>query len=152
MAYRICKTIEIENGHMLTHHPDKCRFPHGHSRKVEILIQADDLDNNGMVCDFKIVKDAIGDFLDTFDHALCVNTQDPMFSILKKAYGDRVIPFVDTEPTTEILAKTFFGAVKTHLAEYAGRLDTRYKLRPTVRLIRVRVWETSSSWAEYEEA
>ena len=47
MPYRICKTLEIENGHMLTHHPDKCRFPHGHSRKVEIIIEADELDLNG---------------------------------------------------------------------------------------------------------
>lgn len=150
MSYRICKTIEIENGHMLTHHPDKCRFPHGHSRKVEIVIEADELDANGMVCDFKIVRDAVGDYLDTFDHALCVNTQDPMFETLRVAYGDRVIPFTDTEPTTEVLAKTFFDTCKTHLAEYARRLDTRYKLSPKVRLVRVRVWETSSSWAEYE--
>ena len=60
MPYRICKSIEIENGHMLTPHPDKCRFPRGHSRKVEIVIEADELDTGGMVCDFKIVKDAVG--------------------------------------------------------------------------------------------
>ena len=150
MAYRICKTIEIENGHMLTHHPDKCRFPHGHSRKVEIVIEAGELDANGMVCDFKIVREAVGGYLETFDHALCVNTQDPMFATLKQTYGDRVIAFTDTEPTTEILSKTFFDAIKSHLAEYAARTDTRYKLRSSVRLARVRVWETSSSWAEYE--
>lgn len=150
MPYRICKTIEIENGHMLTHHPDKCRFPHGHSRKVEIVIEADELDAHGMVCDFKIVKDAVGDYLDTFDHALCVNTQDPMFETLQAAYGDRVIPFADTEPTTEVLAKTFFDACKKELADYASRPDTRYKLPPQVRIVRVRVWETSSAWAEYE--
>ena len=150
MPYRICKTIEIENGHMLTHHPDKCRFPHGHSRKVEIVIEADALDAGGMVCDFKIVKDAVGDYLETFDHALCINTQDPMFQTLKAAYGERVIAFADAEPTTEVLAKTFFDACKKHLAAYAGRTDTRYKLAPNVRLVRVRVWETSSSWAEYE--
>jgi 6-pyruvoyltetrahydropterin/6-carboxytetrahydropterin synthase len=150
MPYRICKTIEIENGHMLTHHPDKCRFPHGHSRKVEIVIESDELDACGMVCDFKIVKDAVGDYLDTFDHALCVNTQDPMFETLKAAYGERVIPFTDTEPTTEVLAKTFFDEIARGLAAYAGRTDTRYKLRPGVRLIKIRVWETSSSWAEYE--
>jgi 6-pyruvoyltetrahydropterin/6-carboxytetrahydropterin synthase len=150
VAYRICKTIEIENGHMLTHHPDKCRFPHGHSRKVEIVIEADELDANGMVCDFKIVREAVGGYLETFDHALCVNTQDPMFDTLKQTYGDRVIAFTDTEPTTEILSKTFFDAIKSHLAEYASRPDTRYQLRPSVRLARVRVWETSSSWAEYE--
>ena len=150
MPYRICKTIEIENGHMLTHHPDKCRFPHGHSRKVEIVLEADDLDTNGMVCDFKIVKDAVGDFLDTFDHALCVNTQDPMFETLKATYGERVIGFTDTEPTTEVLAKTFFDRIARELDNYAERTDTRYKLRSSARLVRIRVWETSSSWAEYE--
>ena len=148
--FRICKTIEIENGHMLTHHPDKCRFPHGHTRRVEIVMEADELDAHGMVCDFKAVKDAVGDFLDTFDHSLCVNTKDPLYPTLKEAYGDRVIGFPDTEPTTEVLAKTFFDACRTQLADYAARADTRYALRPNVRLLRVRVWETSSSWAEYE--
>lgn len=150
MPYRICKTLEIENGHMLTHHPDRCRFPHGHSRKVEIILEADDVDAHGMVCDFKIVKDAIGDYLDEFDHALCVNTQDPMFETLKKTYGDRVIAFKDTEPTTEVLAKTFFDAIRCGFKKYIERKDARYKLRDSVRLVRIRVWETSSSWAEYE--
>jgi 6-pyruvoyltetrahydropterin/6-carboxytetrahydropterin synthase len=149
MPYRICKTLEIENGHMLTHHPDKCRFPHGHSRKVEIILEADEVDAHGMVCDFKVVKDAIGDYLEDFDHALCVNTQDPMFETLKKAYGDRVIAFQDTEPTTEVLAKVFFNAIQQGLKDYAKRTDTRYKLRDSVRLVRIRVWETSSAWAEY---
>lgn len=150
MPYRICKTFEIENGHMLSKHPDKCRFPHGHTRKVEFTLEAGDLDANGMVCDFKIVKDAVGDYLDSFDHALCVNTQDAMFETLKGVYGDRVIGFADIEPTTEVLAKTFFDACKEHLAIYATRTDARYSLRSNVRLVRVRVWETSSSWAEYE--
>ena len=38
------------------------------------------------------------------------------------------------------------------LAAYARRTDTRYLLKPGVRLVRVRVWETSSSWAEYEKS
>ena len=151
MPFRICKTLEIENGHMLTHHPDKCRFPHGHSRRVEIILEADSLDAHGMVCDFKIVKDAVGEFLDSYDHALCMNTQDPMFQTLKEAYGERVIAFEDTEPTTEVLAKTFFDHIAAAMANYAQRTDTRYKLRPEVRLVRVRVGETSSSWAERAE-
>jgi 6-pyruvoyltetrahydropterin/6-carboxytetrahydropterin synthase len=150
MPYRICKTIEIENGHMLTHHPDKCRFPHGHSRKVEIVIEADELDANGMVCDFKVVKEAVGDYIETFDHALCVNTQDPMFETLKAAYGERILAFTDTEPTTEVLAKTLFDGIARGLATHAARTETRYKLRPSARLLKVRVWETGSSWAEYK--
>jgi 6-pyruvoyltetrahydropterin/6-carboxytetrahydropterin synthase len=149
MPYRVCKTIEIENGHMLSKHPDKCRFPHGHTRRVEIVLEADDLDDNGMVCDFKIVKTAIGEYLDRFDHALCMNTDDAMYESLKKAYGERVIGFPHTEPTTEVLAQTFFAECANALAEYADAPATRYPLREKVRLLRVRVWETSSSWAEY---
>lgn len=152
MPFRICKTLEIENGHMLTRHPDKCRFPHGHSRKVEIVLEAGELDGNGMVCDFKIVKEAVGEFLETFDHALCVNTADPMFESLLAAYGERIIAFPDTEPTTEVLAKTFFDAVVRALGEYSGSKNPRYPLRGSVRVVRLRVWETSSSWAEYSES
>jgi len=149
MPYRICKTIEIENAHMLSQHPDKCRFPHGHSRKVELVLEADELDAVGMVCDFKTVRQALGDYLESFDHALCINTLDPMFETFKKAYGERVIGFTDTEPTTEILAKRFFDECSKYLAEYARNAGARYPLRCSVRLVRIRVWETSSSWAEY---
>ncbi len=149
MPYRICKTIEIENGHMLSLHPDKCRFPHGHTRRVEFVLEAADLDANGMVCDFKIIKDAVGEYVDSFDHALCMNTNDPMYATLKSAYGDRVIGFENTEPTTEVLAKIIFDECTKRLSQYQSRQGTRYVLRPNVTLLRVRVWETSSSWAEY---
>ena len=44
MPYRVCKTIDIENGHMLSKHPDACRFPHGHTRRIEFVLEAADLD------------------------------------------------------------------------------------------------------------
>lgn len=56
MPYRICRIFEIENGHILSKHPEKCRFPHGHTRRVEIVFEADDLDANDMVCDFKVLR------------------------------------------------------------------------------------------------
>jgi 6-pyruvoyltetrahydropterin/6-carboxytetrahydropterin synthase len=151
MPYRICKSIEVENGHMLTKHPDKCRFPHGHTRKVEFVIEADDLDANQMVCDFKIIKNVIGEWLDGFDHALCMNTADPAYEDFKARYGDRVIGFEDQDPTTELMARTIFDQMESALASYAMQGDVRYLLQPGVRLVRVRVWETSSSWAEYEK-
>jgi len=149
MPYRICKSLEVENGHMLSKHPDNCRFPHGHTRKIEFVIEAEDLDANQMVCDFKIIKDAIGDWLDSFDHALCMNTADPAYSDFKTRYGERVIGFENLDPTTELMARTIFDHAKKALETYAQRTDTRYILRSGVRLVNVRVWETSSSWAEY---
>jgi 6-pyruvoyltetrahydropterin/6-carboxytetrahydropterin synthase len=149
MPYRIRKTLEIENGHMLSLHPDKCRFPHGHTRKVEFTLEADELDASGMVCDFKIIKEAVGDYLDTFDHALCMNTADKMYPVFKEAYGDRIIGFENTEPTTEVMAKAFFDACTRHLRDYTAAPTAAYTLRESVKLVSVRVWETSSSWAEY---
>ena len=148
MAYRICKTFEIENGHMLAKHPDKCRFPHGHTRKVEFILEADDLDERDMVCDFKVVKETMCEFLEMFDHALCVNTADPKYAALKSAYGDRIIDFEKVDPTTEIIARTVHDHFKTRLADYRAQGGT-YPVRRTVRIVKVRVWETSSSWAEY---
>jgi 6-pyruvoyltetrahydropterin/6-carboxytetrahydropterin synthase len=151
MSYRICKTFEIENGHMLSKHPDKCRFPHGHTRKVEFVIEADALDAADMVCDFKIVKETMAGFLDSLDHAMCVNTSDPQFPALRASYGERVIAFEQTDPTTEVIAKTIYDYFKRSLGEYAARADVRYPVRPSLRIVKVRLWETSSSWAEYRE-
>ena len=67
MPYRICKSFEIENGHMLSKHPDLCKFPHGHTRKVEFILESNELDKNEMVCDFKILQEAMADFLSTLD-------------------------------------------------------------------------------------
>lgn len=151
MAFRICKTFDVENGHMLSKHPDKCKFPHGHTRKVEFIIEADDLDQNDMVCDFKVVKECIHEFVMSFDHSLCMNTSDPNYDMMKKAYGDRIIDFVNIDPTTEAMAKVLFLEFKKRLTEYAHRENTRYKVSKHVRLVRVRLWETTTSWAEYFE-
>ncbi|MDA7618373.1 6-carboxytetrahydropterin synthase, partial [Verrucomicrobia bacterium] len=123
MSYRICKTIDIENGHMLSKHPDKCQFPHGHTRKVEFVLEADELDQNDMVCDFKIVKEAVEGYLDTLDHALCMNTEDPAYAEFKGRYGERVIGFESTDPTTEVIAKRIFDTFTKKLAVYSGMPD-----------------------------
>jgi 6-pyruvoyltetrahydropterin/6-carboxytetrahydropterin synthase len=151
MPYRICKIFEIESGHMLSKHPDLCKYPHGHSRKVEIVLEAEMLDRNEMVCDFKALKDALGDYLQSFDHAMCVNTEDPNFALLKAAYGAQIIPFMGEDPTTEVMARTIFAEAKNRLAAYAASQKAKYPIPAKVRLTRVRVWETSSSWAEYAE-
>lgn len=149
MPYRICRTFEIENGHMLSKHPDKCRFPHGHTRKVEFVLEAEGLDRNDMVCDFKAIRAVIEDYLDTLDHAICMNTDDPAFEEFKARYGDRVIAFESLDPTTEVMAREIHDTFQRRLSEYDG---ADYPLRESVRIVKVRVWETSHSWAEYADS
>lgn len=150
MPYRVCKVLEVENAHMLSKHPDQCKFPHGHSRRIEFVLEADSLDENDMVCDFKIIKVAVADYIDSFDHAICINTDDPNYDLLKKTYEGHVISFEKTDPTTEVMAREIFETCTRYLNEYRADSSAKYLLRAQVKLLKVRVWETTSSWAEFE--
>lgn len=149
MPFRIAKSFTIESGHLLTKHPGACRFPHGHSRTVEITVTADSLDAHDMVCDFKALKTAVEDAVLRYDHTFALNTADPRFREMRTAYGERVLAFTNTDPTTEVLAREIFLEVRAQMA--AAAVDAEFPIPANVRLERVRVTETGTSWAEYWE-
>lgn len=149
MPYRICKTFEVESGHILSKHPGRCRYPHGHTRRVEITLEADQLDENGMICDFGALKESVVSLIDALDHSICMNTSDPMFSVMRKAYGEQVLAFEDEDPTSEVLVRYLYDQILDRLTQHARREDVRFPLDPSVRLHSVRIWETSTCWAEY---
>lgn len=151
MPFRICKSFEIESGHLLTKHRGSCRFPHGHSRRIDIVLSSTGLDANDMVCDFKAIKEALAGFIARWDHALCLNTDDPQFSFFQKTYGDRVVAFTATDPTTEVLAKALFEETRRQLSSGKNTPPGGHSISSGVRVERVRVTETQSSWAEYFE-
>lgn len=152
MIYRVCKSFEIENGHMLSKHPGRCRLPHGHSRKVELVIAADHLDDNDMVCDFKALKLAVEDYLDQYDHALMINSNDPFLKTIPEQYTTRLIVLENEDPTTEVLARRIYEYVSDQIKAGGSYTDPNgnvFSLPTHLTLERVRVSETSSSWAEY---
>ena len=141
MPYRICKSFNVENGHILSKHPGKCRFPHGHSRRIDIMLEANALDANDMVCDFKLLKELIQTFIEKFDHAMCLNTNDPHFNFYRATY-ERLVPFEGADPTSELMAKMIFEHASRAVSEHFG--DSR-----DVQVKSVRIQETETSWAEY---
>ncbi|MBK7405867.1 MAG: 6-carboxytetrahydropterin synthase [Phycisphaerales bacterium] len=152
MKYRVCKAFEIESGHMLLKHPGRCRYPHGHTRRVEVVVSREKLDANDMVCDFKAIKLALADFLDRFDHALVVNAADPLLECLQAELKERVVVFEGEDPTTEVLARRIYTHLEGEIREgreYVERDGERYSLPRDLVLECVRVGETSTSWAEY---
>ncbi|PCI08107.1 6-pyruvoyl tetrahydropterin synthase [bacterium] len=152
MIYRVCKTFEIENGHMLSKHPGRCRLPHGHSRTVELVIASDHLDDNDMVCDFKSLKLAVEDYLDQYDHALMINSNDPFLKTIPEQYKTRLIVLENEDPTTEVLARRIYEYVSAQIKAGGSYIDPNgntFTLPTHLTLERVRVSETSSSWAEY---
>lgn len=149
MPYRVCKSFPIESGHLLSKHPGNCRFPHGHSRRVEVVLAADALDGNDMVCDFKAIRALLEELLAAWDHAFCVNTDDPQYDFFARTYGARVIPFAHCDPTSEAMAKAVFDELQRRIAAAAGDPRFPHKVAGAVRVERVRVTETESTWAEY---
>ena len=149
--FRIAKTFEVEYGHRLCKHPEKCRFPHGHSLRIEIVVRGRRLDDNDMVCDYKALKMLVSEVVDRLDHAMALNSEDPHLKALS-AVGDRVLLFEGEDPTTEVLTRWIFRGVSERLA--AGRAvrsegGVEYRVPEDLKLERVRVWETRTSWAEY---
>lgn len=80
---------------------------------------------------------------------MCMNTDDPAYQEFKDRYGDRVIGYKSEDPTTEILARDIFAHLRDSLDAYRAGEEKAFPLRDSVKVVSVKVWETSSSWAEY---
>lgn len=155
MRYRVCKAFEFEGGHMLSKHPGRCRQPHGHSRRVEIVLSGDTLGDNDMVCDFKALKLAVEGVIDRLDHALMVHADDPAVAALRAAgLADRLVLCEGEDPTTEVIARRIFEQTRAIIAAgqtVSDKDGVVYRFPPGLCVERVRVTETPSTWAEYGE-
>lgn len=148
-CFRIAKTFEVEYGHRLSKHPEKCRFPHGHSLRIEVVVRGEQLDEHDMLCDYKALKMLVSDLIESLDHAMAFNSDDPLREGLDGA-DQRILLFKSVDPTTEVLARWLYEEISGRL-ESGGvlREESPYRVPPGLALERIRVWETSSSWAEY---
>lgn len=133
---------------MLSKHPGSCRYPHGHTRVIEVVLSAEQLDRNDMVVDFKAIKLLCKEHIERYDHRMALNSADPLLSAMQEVHPDSVIVFEEVDPTTEVIALEIFDFVAKALTE--GFKQDGYQIEPgTVLLERIRVTETPSSWAEY---
>lgn len=124
----VTKQFRAEIAHRLMRHEGKCKNIHGHSYLFEISIWGTPNPQTGMVMDFKQVKAAIEEIIGDWDHGLLLEQGDPLIDIMP---ANSCLLFVtDGPPTAE------------WMAEYIGR-----SMRQAV--CRVRVWETTTSYAEW---
>lgn len=89
-AYTISRTIEIDMGHRVPDHGSKCRNLHGHRYKIEAVLEAKKLaeegEESGMVMDFGFIKELMMKHIhDVFDHALALYVGDP---VLRQQIGE----------------------------------------------------------------
>ena len=97
-------TVEagFSSGHYLRNYRGKCENPHGHNYKVFITLQGKDLDEAGLLLDFKLLKQVMRPVVDYLDHQflpiriIITNSGDRPISLndarinFISAHGDRI--------------------------------------------------------------
>ncbi len=109
--------------HSLREYPGACQRLHGHNWKIETEVSATQVNELGMVMDFKEIKRAVREVTDRLDHQ----------------YLNDLVPFNERNPTAEHIALHIFQAL-------AERLNDG-----NVRVHAVTVWETDRASARYSE-
>ncbi|GHD61440.1 6-pyruvoyl trahydropterin synthase family protein [Jeongeupia chitinilytica] len=115
----IRKLFKFENAHIVRNcSSDRCRRSiHGHSYKVEVLLEAHALDHGQMVYDFGLMKGTIKDVIDAFDHAICFwDKDDPDYVALCKTFSARWIS-MPVSPSAEQFARLFFVVIDALLKQ-----------------------------------
>lgn len=99
--YKIKVQTEVAGAHWLSLNYDSpCQRLHGHNWLIEVEIATDELDDNGMVCDFKVAKTILKKYVhDVLDHTVLNDT-------------------FDFNPTAENISKWVAGQVNQALIEY----------------------------------
>jgi 6-pyruvoyltetrahydropterin/6-carboxytetrahydropterin synthase len=132
--YSVTKRIEFCYGHRLLDYNGVCQHPHGHNAVAEIEVQAAELDRRIMVCDFGDIKKIVKGWIDDeLDHKMLLRADDPLVKPLQQL-GEPVF-LLDSNPTVERIARLIF----------------EYTLDQGFPVVRVTVWETPTSFAEYRQ-
>ena len=130
--FKVTKHTEFCYGHRLLNYDGKCRHLHGHNGRVEVDIEAKELDGRGMVYDFSDIKESIKNWIDeTLDHRLLLSRDDPILPALEER--GELFYAMDENPTAENIAKLIFDHARAR----------------GLPVVEVRLWETPTSYAAY---
>ncbi len=138
---QITRRLEFDAGHRLIGHESKCAYLHGHRYMADITVEATKLDAVGRVVDFSVVKQRVGDWINTnWDHNLILHQEDPL--IIRDNWlainGGNKNPYqMASNPTAENMVE--------HLGHMARGLLRDYPIR----VVCVRLFETPNCWADW---
>ena len=120
--YELIIESEFSAAHRLRGYRGACERLHGHNWRVELAVAGEQLNELGLLVDFRELKRILKEAVDRFDHAFLNEIPD----------------FQEQNPTTENLARTIF--------EQCAR-----KMPQGMRVRSVGVWESSRCGARYSE-
>jgi 6-pyruvoyltetrahydropterin/6-carboxytetrahydropterin synthase len=121
-TYRLRVVARFEAAHHLTSYRGAPETVHGHSWRVEAVLETSGLDAEGMAYDFVAVQKALRELTSRLDHREI----------------NAVPPFDTVSPTTERIAAWFFDGLRDRL--------------PDAPLAEVTLWEGPDCSATYRPA
>jgi 6-pyruvoyltetrahydropterin/6-carboxytetrahydropterin synthase len=113
-------TMDFSAAHSLPRHPGKCKNLHGHTYKVEIVVEGEKKEDTECVADFAEVKAQVEEVLDLLDHK----------------HLNEIIDY----PTSENIALF----LKQHLATTLAQSNLG------VSLYSIKLWEGRDKWVMIE--
>lgn len=132
--YTVRKLFKFEGAHALSSsYSEECQNVHGHSYKLEVIISSKKVNPDGMVIDFKELKESIKPIIDIFDHKLVYNLEHAVD--YDHVPGEIGVPF---NPTAENMCKFFYKEIYKIIWDVCDKLV-------------IRLHETDTGYAEYTE-
>jgi 6-pyruvoyltetrahydropterin/6-carboxytetrahydropterin synthase len=105
--------------HALRNYHGKCENVHGHNYRVQVGLEGDDVDENGLLYDFAELKKRLRAASEYLDHQ----------------FLNELKPFDELNPSAENIARYLYQEIQREIK--------------TASLAYVRVWETDTSCAVY---
>lgn len=99
----------------------KCENLHGHNWRIEVYVEGPELGEDGLLIDFKVIKQATGKIIERLDHKFLNELEE----------------FKDINPSSENIARLIYEALSRELnGDY-------------IMVSRVAAWESDSACATY---
>jgi 6-pyruvoyltetrahydropterin/6-carboxytetrahydropterin synthase len=124
--YEVTVEAGFSSGHYLRNYRGKCENPHGHNYKVRVTLAGAELDQAGLLLDFKLLKQVMRPVIDRIDHQML----------------NELEPFTVLNPSAENIAKFFYDETNQQLKSMTGG---RVCVKDCT------IWETDTTTATYFE-
>ena len=121
--YELKIITQFGAAHQLRNYDGKCENLHGHNWKIEVYVKGEELDKDGMLIDFKILKDRTEEIIESFDHKFLNDLEC----------------FSEINPSSENIARWIYESIRKKLKKKDCTVSS------------VTVWENDTSSATYYE-
>jgi len=119
--YEVTIIKSFSAAHLLANIGGKCEELHGHNFKVEVTVAAPNLNESGLLIDFRIVKKWLSEILEQMDHK----------------HLNELPNFAGINPSAENIAKYIYM-----------EMDLKAE-QVEVKVARVKVWESENATVTY---